>query len=79
MDLLYHHAKFGGALRGRFLVVHLYSSFSMDPHKFLLVVIFTKKYQFRQFWGVVIHISKATAVIFGMSVRPWTLSTCQIW
>jgi len=58
--------------RGRFVVVHLCSSFPVDPQNFSRGAnFFTKNYHFWRFWGPQVHIFKAIVVKFGMRVRSW--------
>ena len=57
--------------RGGFVVVHLYSSFPIDPQNFPRGANF---YQKIPFWGDLGAVSphfKATTVKFGMRVRSW--------
>jgi len=62
--------------RGRFLVVHLYSSFSMDPLDFFLGANLYKNCYFLRFWRPYGHIFKATKVHFSVIVGTWeTLPT----
>ena len=58
--------------RGRFLVVHLYSTFSVDPQNFPLGQIYTKSCDFfLRFVRLQVHIFKARMVKFGMRVKTW--------
>ena len=57
--------------RGRFVVVHLCSSFPIDPRIFPEGQISIKNYHFGRFGGRKATILKATVVKFGMSVRSW--------
>ena len=53
--------------RGRFVVVHLYSTFSVDPHNFPLGA---NLYHILPFFAIFMAHFKATTVKFGMGV--WT-------
>jgi len=44
--------------RERFVVVFLYSTFSVDPQNFALGQIYTKISIFSRFWGLQVHILK---------------------
>jgi len=54
--------------KGRFLVVHLYSSFSIDPLYFFLGANLYQKLLFWRFWWPYGHIFKATMVKVGAIV-----------
>jgi len=55
--------------RGRFVVVHLCSSFPVDPQNFSRAAICTKNYHFGDFWGRKAHMFKAIVVKFDVRVR----------
>jgi len=57
--------------RGRFVVVHLYSCFSMDPQHFLLVANLYQKLPFLAILRAWAHIFIAIMVKFGVIVRTW--------
>jgi len=54
--------------RGRFVVVHLYSSFPIAPKNFPRGANFYQKLPFLAIFGTVNHILKATMVKFGTEV-----------
>ena len=56
---------------GRFVVVHLYSSFSVDPQNFPLGANLYQKLPFFAILGAVNPHFKATTMKFGMKVRTW--------
>jgi len=56
----------------RFVVVHLYSTFSVDPQNFSLGANLYQKLPFFAILGaVIVHIFTATMVKFGMRVQTW--------
>ena len=57
--------------RGKFVVVHLCSSFPIDPQNFSRGANFYQKLPFLGILGAVGHIFKAIAVKFGMRVWSW--------
>jgi len=61
--------------RGRFVVVHLYSTFSVYPKIFPLGANLYQIFRFLKLWS---HIFKARTVKFGMTVRTWDFLPSQI-
>jgi len=63
---------------GRFVVVHLYSTFSVDPQNFPLGASLYQKLPFLRFWGCKPHFLQPQRWHLAWGCRPGTRSPSQI-